>query len=76
LFTSDGKLLEQKRNLALPEASEVVAAQAAMVGELMNLIEIDRGGELFYEIIARDGYLDRYYLLLDAPGNLLEKKKL
>jgi hypothetical protein len=76
LFSSEGILLEQKRNLLLQEASEAVASQAAQVGELMNLIEIDRGGVLLYEIIARDGYLDRYYILLDAHGNMLEKKKL
>lgn len=76
LFAPDGRLLEKKRNLVLSMATEAVSLQAELVGELMNLIEIEKEGTCWYEVIARDGYLDRYYLLLDAGGVLLEKKKL
>jgi len=76
LFAPDGTLLEKKRNMILSEATPEVAQQAKNVGELMNLIEITRNGKIYYDIIARDLYLDRYYLLLDEAGNLLEKKKL
>lgn len=76
LFAPDGKLLEQKKNLLLTDAKEDIAFQAELVGEMMNLIEINRGDTLLYEVIARDGLLDRYSLLLDNFGKLLEKKKL
>ncbi len=76
LFAPDGVLIEKKQNLVLSEASPEVVKQAKYVGELMNLIEITRDGKIFYDVIARDLYLDRYYLLLDHEGNLIEKKKL
>lgn len=76
LFAPDGRLLVKKRNLILAMASDAVTLQAEQVGELMNLIEIEKDGNLLYEVIARDGYLDRYYLLLDAAGKMIEKKKL
>jgi hypothetical protein len=76
LFTPEGKILEHKKNLLLSSATQAVATQAALVGELMNLIEIDREGVIHFEVIARDGYLDRYYLLLDSNGTLIDKKKL
>ena len=76
LFAPDGKILEHKKNLLLTAASPAVTAQAALIGEMMNLIEIDRQGVIYYEVIARDGYLDRYYLLLNSEGKLIDKKKL
>lgn len=76
LFSPDGRVLETKRNLLLSSAKPEIAKQALIVGEMMNLIEIERYGKLFYEIIARDLYLDRYYILLDNDGNVLDKWKL
>lgn len=76
LFSPDGHFLEKKRNLLLSSANPEIEMQARNVGEMMNLIEIERDGKLFYEIIARDLYLDRYYILLDNAGNVLDKKKL
>ena len=76
IFSASGVLLEQKFNLDLSLVTPPVAAQASAVGELMNLIEIDRQGKIYYEIIARDGMLDRYSLLLEENGTVLEKRKL
>lgn len=76
IFSPDGKLLEKKCNLDLNEVTPPVAKQASEVGELMNLIEINRDGRIVYEIIARDSNLDRYSLLMEENGFLLEKKKL
>lgn len=76
IFSPDGSLLEQKCNLDLHRVTHPVSEQARAVGELMNLIEINRGGRIFYEIIARDSQLDRYSLLMEENGTLLEKKKL
>ncbi len=75
-FNAFGELLDTKTNLPLHLIKPPHAAEAAKVGELMNLIEINRNGQLFYELIARDKALIRYYLYLDEAGNLLEKRKL
>ncbi|HAX95330.1 MAG TPA: hypothetical protein DCY35_02220 [Prolixibacteraceae bacterium] len=76
IFSASGELLEQKYNLDLRLVTPPIAHQASAIGELMNLIEIDRQGKIFYEIIARDGMLDRYSVLLEDNGTVLEKRKL
>lgn len=75
-FTSCGELIEIKINLPLSAVKPEIASQALAVGELMNLIEITRQGKILYDIVARDKNLDRYYLLLEEDGTLLEKEKL
>jgi len=75
-FTSSGELIEIKINLPLSAVKPEIASQALAVGELMNLIEITRQGKILYDIVARDKNLDRYYLLLEEDGTLLEKEKL
>jgi hypothetical protein len=75
-FNEEGELLVSKRNLPLSMVTPEVKREALAVGELMNLIEINRQGNFFYEIIARDKNLDRYSLLLERDGSLLEKRKL
>ncbi len=75
-FSPEGDLQETKVNLPLYMAKPEIARQAKLVGELMNLIEINRHGTIFYDIVARDKDLDRYYLLLAEDGTLLEKNKL
>jgi hypothetical protein len=75
-FDNSGELQVSKSNLPLHMVTPPIASQAVEVGELMNLIEIIQQGKIFYEIIARDKYLDRYYLLLEENGTLLEKRKL
>ncbi len=76
LFDGDGVLQICKRNLPLSSASDAVAIQAAAVGELMNLIEISGHGKFNFEIIARDKDLDRFFLLLEEDGRVIEKRKL
>jgi hypothetical protein len=76
LFSPEGHMLEKKRNLLLSSAKPEIAIQTQNVGEMMNLIEIERDGMIYFEIIARDLYLDRYYILLDYNGNVLDKRKL
>jgi hypothetical protein len=76
LFTPDGHIVVQKINLLLTSAPLPVAAQAKNIGEMMNLIKMVRNGTVNFEVIARDLYLDRYYLLLDEDGQILEKRKL
>lgn len=76
LFARDGRIIEIKRNLRLSDASPQVALQAQGIGEMMNLIEIERSEGIFYEVIARDAHLDRYYLFVTGEGEILDKEKL
>jgi hypothetical protein len=76
LFAPDGHIVVQKINLLLTSAPGPVAAQAKNIGEMMNLIKMVRNEKVNFEVIARDLYLDRYYLLLDEDGHILEKRKL
>lgn len=76
LFDETGLLLESKFNLPLHMVKAEIASQALAVGELMNLIEIRKDGKVYYEIIARDKMLDRFFLLLEEDGKLIEKRKL
>jgi hypothetical protein len=75
-FSATGELLVSKINLRLHMVKPEIARQALAVGELMNLIEITSQGKIFYEVIARDKYLDRFYLFMEEDGTLLEKRKL
>lgn len=74
LFSHEGEIIEQKRNLLLSDASPAIIEQARSIGELMNLIEIERNGSTFFEVIARDASLDRYSLLMQEDGKILEKR--
>ncbi len=76
MFDTNGDLLEEKVNLGI----ELLPAQVKMVarshGELMNSIRIKRKEDILFEIIYRDKELDRYLLLLDRDGKVLNKEKL
>lgn len=76
MFDTNGDLLEEKVNLGI----ELLPARVKMVarnhGELMNSIRIKRKEEILFEIIYRDKELDRYLLLLDRDGKVLNKEKL
>lgn len=76
LFTPTGEQLEKKSNLLPTEASQQIKEMAGRIGELMNLIKIEQSNTVRYEVIARNQLLDRYYLLLEEDGKLLEERKL
>ena len=76
MFNTDGELLEEKVNLGI----ELLPARVKMVarnhGELMNSIRIKRKQDILFEIIYRDKAYERYLLLLDIEGKILNKEKL
>lgn len=76
MFNSNGELLEEKVNLGI----ELLPARVKMVarnhGELMSSIRIKRKEDILFEIIYRDKELDRYLLLLDRDGKVLNSEKL
>lgn len=76
LFSPEGMLLEKKSNLFLNEVTPPIGEATGRIGELMNLIRIERDDQILYEVIARNTHLERFYLLLDEGGKVLGERKL
>jgi hypothetical protein len=73
-FSSDGILMEYKKNLWLDEVPEIISAKGAEHGEMMSAIAIYVGKKVKYEIIIRKKDFARYLLIFDQEGNLLKNK--
>ncbi|MBN2636804.1 MAG: hypothetical protein JXR61_11080 [Prolixibacteraceae bacterium] len=74
---SDTKgIIEYKINLNPAELPVHVSSSDDIHGEIMNVIEIHREDELFYEIVVRDRKLNRMLLFLNSNGELLKWKKI
>ena len=75
-YRPNGELISLKINLPLNTISKQVSDPALGHGELMNAIAIHCQDTIKYEFIVRDKNLDRYFILLDSNGEVLEKEKL
>jgi hypothetical protein len=75
-YLPSGEMTCLKVNLPLERVPELIGATAKMYGELMNVIRIECGKSLQYELIIRDEVLNRYFLLLSPEGKVIEKEKL
>ena len=76
LFSPDGVILENKKNLWPNEIPENIATICRAQGEIMNGIAIQRGDLLLYEVIIRDTKLDRTLLLFEPNGTLLKSEQI
>jgi len=70
-FLPTGEISEYRMNIPVQDAPAVAVDLAMQTGELMNVIQIDRSGRILFELIARDKELNRYLILMDADGGLL-----
>jgi hypothetical protein len=75
-FKDNGELASLKINLPLEAVPEMILNTAKGNGELMNAIAIHKSGTVTYELIVRDENLIRYFMLLSATGEVIEKEKL
>lgn len=75
-FQSSGELLSLKTNLPLTQAPDDIKKAVQNVGELMNVIVIKRKQTLMYQLIVRNEKLERFFMLLNSEGEVLEKEKL
>ncbi len=76
LYTVEGELLEKKSNLLPNEATAQIREESGRIGELMNLIKIEQANKVRYEVIVRNELLERFYMLLEEDGKVLEERKL
>jgi hypothetical protein len=74
-ISSDGILIEYKKNLWLDEVPETIGTKAAEHGEMMSAIAIYAGKKIKYEIIIRKKDFNRFLLLYDQQGNLLKTNR-
>ncbi len=75
-FDKLGNLIEIRTNISptsLPEPAKTIAASR---GEIMNAILINRGNNIFYEVIVRKNPVIRILLLLNDKAQILSKKVL
>jgi len=75
-YTAQGELTCLKINLPLDSLPAIITQTASTHGELMNAISISCETAPKFELIIRDAELNRYYLLLSAEGEVIEKEKL
>jgi hypothetical protein len=76
LFKADGELIEYRR--IVPEGYLPFQIRQSVLekGEVMNRVLVNRGNELFYEIIYRDQELNRFMLLISDLGKEISHSKL
>ncbi len=75
-ITEDLGIIEYKKNLRLDELPSHLIDECIKSGEIMNAIAINKGADVFFEVIVRDKKMERSALLLDQSGKLLQKNHL
>lgn len=73
---NNGKIIDYRINLPLTALPLTVKTSVQAKGEIMNVVSINYGNEINYEVIVRDRQLTRYVLLIDSGGKVLEEKLL
>jgi hypothetical protein len=76
LFDNQGVLLEYKMNLPHVFMPEKIKTELEKIGEIMNVVLINKGNCITYEVILRDTELKRSLLLLNEWGDILTTKGL
>ena len=75
-FRKNGSLIGYKSFLTgnyLPEAIKLLSQE---MGEIMNVVLINKGNSIEYEVIIRDNKLKRHLYLYSNTGALIEQKEL
>lgn len=75
-ISEDLGIIEYKKNLRLDELPSHLTDECIKSGEIMNAIAINKGADVFFEVIVRDKKMERSALLLDQSGKLLQKNHL
>lgn len=76
LFEDDGTLLEYRKSVPEGYLPHAIRKLVFEKGEVMNRLMVNRGNELFYEVIYRDKALDRFMLLISDEGKIIKHDKL
>jgi len=76
LYKPDGELVEYKMSLPPDYLPDAIKTSLEGRGEIMNVVLVNKGNRIEYEIILRDDALTRNLLLLSDLGRVIEEKKL
>lgn len=75
-FDPDGNCLMIKTNLWPETFAGEQRLIAENYGEIMNIIKIEKNGEIIFEFIVRDKELIRYLMIIDNNGRKIRFEKL
>lgn len=76
LLDNNGLLIEYRKFLPVGYMPEVIKTDLSTKGEIMNIVMINKGNSITYEVIMRDKELVRFMLLLDEQGNIISERLL
>lgn len=76
ILSTDGELVEYRKFLPIGYMPEIIKTDLSLKGEIMNIVMINKGNSITYEVILRDSFLKRYLLLLNETGTILNERVL
>jgi len=75
-FSKSGNLEEYKMYLPINFLPETIKIHLENFGEIMNVVLINKGNCVQYEVIVRDKDLNRHLFLLSDLGEIMSEKSL
>ncbi len=75
-FDRKGGLLKYKTNLNKALLPAMVQTNLEQIWEIMNVVLINKRDHIVYEIIVRSSALERFRLIVDQMGEIVEEKAL
>lgn len=75
-FNSEGALMEYRQNLSPNHLPSLIKTIVLQKGEIMNVVLINKGNLLEYELIVRDHDQNRHLILVSDLGEILLEKVL
>jgi hypothetical protein len=73
-FDKKGNLIEIRTNISPSSLPEPAKTAAASIGEIMNVIFINKADKIFYEVIVRENPVVRILLLISVNAEILSRK--
>lgn len=76
LFEQDGSLERYQMNLSPNLLPESIKTDMEQKGEIMNVVLINEGNNIQYEVIIRDTNMDRHLIFVSQLGKVIHDKLL
>jgi len=76
LYNKTAQLLEYKVSLAEQYLPQIIMNHLINKGEVMNVVLINKGNSIAYEIIYRNSELIRYMIVFDELGTVVAERLL
>jgi hypothetical protein len=76
LISPNGEIIETKRFIEPDQISSIIKVAIKEHGEIMNVVQIEKNNQIYFEIIVRDSSLIRSVIYVNNDGSIIEKVKL